>query len=208
MKSKIISKPGYFLLAAFLITISFSSCSNDDVQEGQKTFGIFTVQDDEATVHMNGTIDRKITKTFNQLKTAYPDAKRIVMMDCPGSSDDESNLKVSKEMHDLGYEFHLTATSEISSGAVDMYVGGKKRTMEPGARIGVHSWGTSDGDPIATSYPKGHEVHLHYINYYTSVGFTQQQAEDFYYFTINAAPAESIHWMTTQEIEKYDVLTK
>ena len=34
---------------------------------------------------------------------------------------------------------------------------------------------------------------------------TQKEAEDFYYFTLNAAPAESIHWMTDAEIIQYKV---
>jgi len=44
-----------------------------------------------------------------------------------------------------------------------------------------------------------------YIEYYISVGFTQKEANDFYYFTLNAAPAEGIHWMTDEEIIQYKV---
>jgi hypothetical protein len=58
----------------------------------------------------------------------------------------------------------------------------------------------------ATDFPKGHKNHLPYIRYYTNVGFTQEQAETFYYFTINAASAESMHWMTKEEIKKYHIL--
>jgi hypothetical protein len=60
----------------------------------------------------------------------------------------------------------------------------------------------------ANDFPVGHANHLPYINYYVSVGFTQQQSEDFYYFTINAAPASSIHWMTTEEIAQYNLITE
>lgn len=87
-----------------------------------------------------------------------------------------------------------------------LYVGGVIRTREAGSKVGVHSWRGNPGDPIATSYPKGHEVHLPYINYYISVGFTQKEAEDFYYFSIEAAPAESIHWMTEAEIKKHKLV--
>lgn len=215
------------LIFAFLIASTLLlSCSSDDdlnntanaivnantatTQTGNtvRQFGVFTVQDDNATVHMNGEIDSNIGNWFNQLRVAFPEAKRIVMLDCPGSSDDEANLQVSKQMHDLGYQFHLTATSEIASGAVDMYMGGVQRTREAGSRIGVHSWGSGPGEPIATAYPVGHQVHLEYINYYVSVGIAQQQAEAFYYYTINAAPAEGIHWMTDAEITQYGVVTE
>ena len=139
----------------------FTSCSDDSpISPNQKTFGVFEVQDDNTTVHMNGEIDENIISSFNQLKMEYPNAKNIVMVDCPGSSDDEANLVVSKQMHDSGYSFHLMANSVIASGAVDMYVGGIKRTREAGSQIGVHSWGSGPGEPIATSYPEGHDVHL------------------------------------------------
>jgi hypothetical protein len=192
-----------------LLTLCYGCNNNDDMDivmgANQRVFGVFTVQEDNTTVHMNGDIDSNIGNSFNQLRAAFPSAKRIVMLDVPGSSDDDANLAVSKQMHDLGYSFHLTSNSVIASGAVDMYVGGVSRTREAGSQIGVHSWGAGPGEPIATSYPQGHTVHLPYINYYVSVGFTQQEAEAFYYFTINAAPAEGIHWMTDAEIETYGV---
>jgi PKD repeat protein len=37
------------------------------------------------------------------------------------------------------------------------------------------------------------------------MGFTQQEAEDFYYYTINAAAASSIHFMTASEIDQYKI---
>lgn len=198
----------FLLNILFLSLFSITSCNKDDdsVSPNQRVFGVFTVQEGDTTVTMNGEIDRAIANSFSQLRTAFPEAKKITMLDCPGSSDDETNLQVSKQMYDLGYAFHLTANSVIASGAVDMYVSGVHRTREAGSRIGVHSWGVDPGEPIATSYPIGHEVHLLYINYYTSVGFSQEDAEDFYYFTINAAPAESIHWMTDEEIDTYKIL--
>lgn len=190
----------------FFITSISLNCKNiNDNTKTQKQFGIFEVQTDNLTVHMNGEIDSNIINSFKQLRSAFPDAKRIVMLNCPGSTDDWANLEVSKQMHNLGYHFHLTATSKIASGAVDMYVGGIKRTREIGSQIGVHSWGNDPGEPEATSYPPGHQVHLQYINYYVSVGFTQREAEEFYYFTINVAPAESIHWMTETEISQFKI---
>jgi hypothetical protein len=32
---------------------------------------------------------------------------------------------------------------------------------------------------------------------------SQQEAEDFYYFTIYAAPHNDVHWMTEDELVKY-----
>lgn len=190
---------GLIILSLF----TFISCNDDnDITENKgPKFGIFTVQEDSTTIHMNGEINRSIVNNFNAMIKAYPKAKKIIMLDCPGSGDDEANLKVSKKMHDLKFEFHLTANSEIASGAVDMYLAGVKRTLEKGSKIGVHSWAGDNKE--ATDFPRGHKFHLEYINYYTSVGFNQKEAEDFYYFTINAASADDIHWMTEEEITRY-----
>ncbi len=193
-------------MIVFFISISFVACNKDDDGSiAPDDFGIFK-SINATTAQMNGVISGNTPAHFDNLLIKYPNLKKINMLDCPGSEDDEANLKVSKKMHEVGIEFHLFSTSAIASGAVDMYVGGAKRTREQGSRIGVHSWSGGPGQPIATSYPVGHTVHLQYINYYTSVGFTQKQAEDFYYFTINAAPAEDVHWMTEEEIEKFNIV--
>ena len=52
--------------------------------------------------------------------------------------------------------------------------------MDGGAKIGVHAW--SDGNASATEYPVGHEEHEIYIDYYASVGYSQHEAENLYFF--------------------------
>ena len=94
----------------------------------------------------------------------------------------------------------------IASGGVDFFVAGIKRSRGSNTRIGVHSW--AEPDFTATDFPEGHEHHLPYINYYVAVGYTQKQAEDFYYFTIYAADADDIHWMTDEQIALYNILTE
>ena len=193
------------IVIASILSIGNISCTkNDDDSSIARKFGIFKVIND-TTAEMNGVINGSTPRNFNRLIRNYPNIKVINMLDCPGSMNDEANLQVSRTMHDKGISFHLFSTSVIASGAVDMYVGGLRRTRDAGSKIGVHSWGGEPGDPIATEYPADHEVHQLYINYYVSVGFTQQESEDFYFFTINAALADDIYWMTDTEIEQYKV---
>lgn len=191
----------YKLMLSLLVIMTFLvSCSDDN---DKNDFGIFKVLDDTA-IEMNGDITSKTLKNFNRLIEQYPDIKIINMNQVPGSTDDETNLKVAQRVYDLGIATHIMDGGEIASGGVDFFLAGVKRTRGNNTSIGVHSW---EGDgKTAMDYPKGHEYHLPYINYYTSVGFTQQAAEDFYYFTINAAPASGIHWMTDEEIERYGIL--
>ncbi|PIE51051.1 MAG: hypothetical protein CSA38_00105 [Flavobacteriales bacterium] len=201
------------ILAFGLMALSLTatiSCNRDDnktneiTNQAQRDFGIFKVLQDNKTIEMNGDIRTRTLADFNQLIAKFPNIEKINIKNCGGSLDDETNLQLSLKVHQKGIEIHLMDNAEIASGGVDFFVAGVRRTKGANTKIGVHAWG-GDGDS-ATDYPVGHANHLSYINYYVAVGFTQQQAEDFYYFTINAAPANGIHWMTEAEIAQYHLI--
>jgi hypothetical protein len=192
------------LIFTFLIaSIGLFSCNKNN--DSNRQFGIFKVLADDVTVEMEGTISSSSLINFNSLVADFPNVDKINIKNCDGSSDDEINLQLSIKVHQKGINIHLMDNGEIASGGVDFFIAGIQRTKGINTKIGVHSWA---GDNFtATDFPVGHANHLPYINYYISVGFTQQQAEDFYYFTINAAPANSIHWMTETEITQYNLIT-
>ena len=200
----------YVMSLILVFSTSFLGCKKDDsgsnnVSTPVKTFGIFTVQDDQKTIHMEGVINSKSFDNFKKLMAKYPNVEKINIVNCDGSMDDETNLKLSKDVHTRKLAIHLLDDGLIASGGVDFYLAGIKRTKGNNTRVGVHSWG---GDNVvATDFPKGHEYHLPYIEYYKSVGFTQQEAEDFYYFTIHAVGADDIHWMTDAELAQYKIVT-
>jgi hypothetical protein len=194
------------VLALIILLTIFTGCSSNDsiVKDAQTTFGIFKVSEDNATIEMNGTISSSSLVNFNKLHSKYPNVKIINIKNCDGSSDDEVNLKLSKKVYDLNINIHLLDNAEIASGGVDFFLAGIKRTRANNTKIGVHSWA---GDNVtATDFPVGHANHLPYINYYKSIGFADADAKAFYYFTINAAAANDIHWMTEEEIIKYKML--
>ncbi|PIE99782.1 MAG: hypothetical protein CR994_09050 [Maribacter sp.] len=156
------------------------------------------------TLEMNGVVNSGSLKEFNELYTANPTIKTIQIKECDGSMDDEVNLKLSKRVHDLGLNIHLLDNGLVASGGTDFFLAGIKRTVGRNTKFGVHSW--AGGGQTATDFPVGHPNHQPYIDYYKSVGFSDADAKAFYYFTINAAPASGIHWMTDAEIETYKLL--
>lgn len=201
MEVKVTKKLVFVLIS---LTILLNGCMVAENLPG-KQYGIFWVQDDGKTVIMNSHIRGSTLKNFNQMMEDYPNINLIKMMDVPGSVNDKINLLVAKRVHELGLSIHIMDYGLIASGGTDFFLAGKKRTVGHCVRIGVHSWAKSLKQ-TATDFPKGHEYHLPYINYYKSVGFDQQWAEDFYYYTINSAPASDVHWMTDEEITKYGML--
>lgn len=180
-----------------------SSCKKEEVLTSD--FGIFSIQDAN-TVIMNGVIGSNTPKHWDNFIIANPDISKMIMKDCPGSEDDEANLQAARKIRQQGVTIHLPADAEIASGAVDLYLAGTTRTRASGSKIGVHSW-SDGGNNEATDFPIGHANHQPYIDYYIEMGFSQVDAEAFYYFTINAAKASDIHWMTDAEIEQYKLLT-
>lgn len=193
------------LLLALLISATvFVSC---DKESSDNQFGIFKVLEDGQTIEMDGVIGSSVLDDFNELEAAFPDVNTINIVSCDGSTDDAVNLLVSAKVHQKGMSTHILANGDIASGGVDFFMAGTQRTKENNTRIGVHSWANGNGD-VATDFPVGDPEHQAYIDYYISIGYTQQESEDFYFFTINAATHEDIHWMTEAEIEQYGLLTE
>lgn len=189
-----------FLLIGIL-TIG-TSCQQDNV--GPDDYGIFSSQDNTTAI-VDGVIDSNTPAHWDNFIAAFPDTDRLIMKDCPGSSDDIANLEASRKIRNQNLTIHLPADAEIASGAVDMFLAGTTRTRESGSKIGVHSWADGNNN-VATDYEVGHEMHQPYIDYYLEMGFSQEDAEAFYYFTINIATHDEIHWMTDEEIEQYKLL--
>jgi hypothetical protein len=189
-------------LKAYLSTINLNENASlqFEVENQNSTFAV-----------LHGVIDQTTPDVVQNFIINYPSVTTLVFMQMPGSADDEANLIASQALHDRGYKHYLPGVNTyaedafIASGAVDMFVGGSIRVVETSGEVGVHSW--SDGANEANSYPVGHPYHQPYIDYYISVGFEQQLAEDFYYFTINAAPANDIYLMTENEIDSYHIRT-
>lgn len=198
-------KISFFVAVIFL----FAACSRNKSVDQTSQFGIFKVKDDGLCIVMNGEIGRRSLKNFDRLNKAFPEVKQINIMECGGSMDDETNLKLSQKVYENKMAIHLLDNGMIASGGVDFFLSGRKRTKGKNTKIGVHSWAGEDdkGKTIsAIDFPEGHEFHQPYIQYYQSVGFNSEEAKAFYFFTINAAAANNIHWMTDAEILKYKML--
>lgn len=178
----------------------FASCGSDD--GGSVSIAPFSILN-ETTLVLNGVIDSNTDSAFDEALRQNPNTELIIFRDAPGSEDDETNLQVGRKLFQLGLKTHVDDNGSIASGAVDLFLAGSQRTLGTNARVGVHSW--SDGSRDATDFPRNSSEHLLYINYYKAIGFSDQLAEDFYFFTINAAPADDIHWMTSAEIQTYQI---
>ena len=151
---------------------------------------------------MNDEINSQTLKQFNKIIAENPEIKTLVEGQVPGSNDDDTMIALAYRVRELGLNTHLNSDSAIYSGGVDLFLAGVERTMEKGAVIGVHSW--SDGFKTAIEYSREapeHEQNRKYIE--DMIG-----DDSFYWFTIEAAPFDSILEMTAEDIKKYGLITK
>jgi len=150
-------------------------------------------------LHMSGLINSYTPEQLKDIFGAHPQIDTIVLGQMPGSIDDEANLAGAAWVAARGVNTYLPQQGSIASGATDFFLVGKRRVVEEGAEVGVHSWADVTG-VTARDLPRDDPAHERYIGFYEGIGWTRAQAEAFYFFTIEKAPAEDIYLMTPQEM--------
>ena len=162
---------------------------------------------------VNGIVDERSFDQFYELlntrskaidQTREEGIKVLIFTTVPGSADDETNLDLGCLIRLRQLVTFLPARGMIASGGTDLFLAGKRRIVERGAKIGVHSWSSGFfGRRNASRLPKDHRDHSKYLNYYRNI----EISVDFYWFTLEAAPPGDIHWMTHKEQLSYKVFT-
>lgn len=147
------------------------------------------------------TTDRSIGQV-KRFIAHNPDVNTLVFKRMPGTKDTIANTALARFIRRKGLSTHLEGDSMIASGAVDLFIAGTRRTMECGARIGVHSWGSKMGYG-AKDVKIDWSASMH-RGYLRDMGIDPS----FYDFTRDAAPPEGIHWMRRSEITRFGLLTE
>lgn len=159
----------------------------------------FEVVGDSAV--MTGVIGAGTPSQVLRLVFEHPAIRTIEMADVPGSMDDEANLRAARYVRKFGFTTRLRSNHQVASGGTDFFLAGKTRIIESGAKLGIHSWGGPgfEGKDI----PKDDPQHQLYLEYYREMG----TPAEFYWRTLEAAPASGIHWMTEEELTQFKFRT-
>lgn len=186
--------------ATIIGSSSQSACEN---AANSDSSACFVIQPNSTQALMYGVIGSSTPGVVKQLIAHTPKITEILMVNVPGSEDDESNIPASLAVHKAGINTKVNSNSNIASGGVDFFLAGIKRVVETGAKIGVHSW--SNGSIDGASLPENDPQHLLFTNYYRAINLPDPVG--FYWFTLKAAPSSSIHYMTAAEISRYNIAT-
>ncbi len=175
----------------------------DEVGITREEMSNFTIDGDKAI--MSGVISEDTIRQVKKLIAEYPAVKTIVMKNVEGSVDDVSNLEASRLIRTAGIDTYVPSGGFIASGGTDFFCAGVKRTVEEGAKVGVHSW-ADDKVNNAALLSKDSEEHKKYIAYYEEM--KMPNPEGFYFFTIEAAVADDMYYMTMDELATYGLISE
>lgn len=179
------------------------SASLATIGHAKARFGPFAVID-ARTVRMAGDVTAATPRQFAAMLAAFPGLKRIEMVDCPGSLDEEANLILARAIRRAGLETMVPAGGSVRSGAVELWLAGVRRRAAPDAEFGVHSWMDEDGRQ-ANDYPANDPVHAEYLSYYREMGMDDAKARAFYALT-NSTPFDDVRYLTRGDMARFVAL--
>lgn len=156
------------------------------------------------TAEMSGTVDSYSPALFQKMLQQYPGIKRIEMIDCDGSVDEEANLNLARQIRRAGISTHVPARGSVRSGAVELFLAGVKHTADKGAEFVVHSWMDEDGLE-ANDYPPHDPVHAEYLDYYAEMGMAADKAKAFYALT-NSVPFAQQLKLSPSDLARFQLL--
>lgn len=145
-----------------------------------------------------GFSDGRSQDVVKTLVRQHPEVKTLVFVSMPGTQDLTSNYHLARSIRRAGLNTELRADSRIASGAVDLFLAGRTRTVACGAMIGVHAWGMGDYDAQDAWWDTHRTASRDFLS---DMGIDP----DFYDFRTQAAGTESMHWLNVTEINRWDV---
>lgn len=200
---KMIFKKIAVLFVILIIFTGFSYYNSKKISEQitGSSSAIFEVHGNEAL--MFGVIQEDIVQKVNDLVNNYPKVKTIVMVNVPGSLNSAKTIEAGRIVRKNGISTRVLENGYIASGGTVFFCSGVNRTIENGAKVGVHSW-KNDFVIDASKLPKNSPYHTIYLEYFEEMGISS----DFYWFMIESAPSFDMHYMTDYEIKKYRITTE
>lgn len=148
-----------------------------------------------------GFTDGRVQGSVDRLLDEHPDVRVLVLRDMPGTQDLLSNTRLARRIRANGLQTHVPADGRIASGAVDLFLAGRTRTVACGARIGVHAWGVAGYDAQDVGYDNFRSYQRAFLD---DMGIDP----DFYDFASQAARSSGIYWLDATEAWERGLLTE
>ena len=164
----------------------------------------------ENTAYMTGVIDSSIPVLLSNLLDSYPQVDTIVMQQVNGSIDLAATYEAGKILRDACLTTVVPYEGFIASGGVSLFLAGCERIIENNSKIGIHTWRSftiddQDNKVVTISgieldeSDEQHKKHLAYI--------TDMDIPEAFYWRIVNTPFDEVHYLTSEELLEYDIIT-
>ncbi|UTW00218.1 alpha/beta hydrolase [Marinomonas rhizomae] len=188
-----------------IIALFLSACSGMEVNQkidADSSNGL-VIEVEKNTAYLSGALGADLVKQLSDMVRKNPNVTDLVLVDVPGSVDQQATMEGARLIRRLGLNTHIAPTGYVLSGGVDLFLGGVTRSIGAGAGVGVHSW--SDGTKVsATSLNVADPVHATYVNFYLEMGVPER----FYWFSLDAAPADRVYFLSPEEVYDFELATE
>jgi hypothetical protein len=164
------------------------------------SYGPFRILD-ESHAAMVGVTDDRTPAAFTAMLRDHPQIATLEMIDCPGTEDDRANLRLGRMIRAKGIATHVPENGWVASGAVEVFLAGTQRSVEPSARFAVHSWEDDSGHGPHDYSPDAPQNRA-YLDYYRAMGMSEGEARNFYAMT-NSTPFSRPRYLTAGEMVRW-----
>ncbi|MCB5161451.1 alpha/beta hydrolase [Marinomonas algarum] len=194
-----------FLAILFLSGCSsfFDSPESTAYQKAKYSPQSLQIEVEGNTAYVFGVLGSDLVDSLKDMVEAHPNVTDVMLVDVPGSLDQQATMEGARLIRRLGLNTHIAPTGYVLSGGVDLFLGGVNRTIGSGAGVGVHAW--SDGTTTtAEELNMADPVHAVYVNFYLEMGVPER----FYWFSLDAAPAERVYFLSPEEVYDFQLVTQ
>jgi len=140
-----------------------------------------------------GEINTLFTSRIEQLNRDHPEVHTLILVQCPGSYDDDELFRGAVVANQLKYNTCVPSDGFTASGGTDLFLSGWNRFATEGSRIGIHSW--SDGTTEAKDLPRDDERHKPYLDLYDKVCVPQS-----FYWDTTQTDYDGMYYITESDI--------
>lgn len=194
----------YLVLSMLFLMLTTSKTSVADGNAHSE--GLTTVSVVANNLYLLGTFDEYTADyVISELKK-NPQVNRIVLTANGGSINEQETLRLGRYIRSLNLDTHLIKGGVAASGGVSLLLSGVKRSVGQDGLVGVHAW-ASCSDIEQTCRPatdfkrddRAHDLHRDYI-------LEMLGEDDFYWYSIEAAAHDTIHWLNKSELKRFKVI--
>lgn len=161
-----------------------------------------TIADEGTKLRLDGVINARSPSAFSAALDSNPGITEIYLGQIKGSVDPVAVARMGRLIRRNGLATRMDARSAVFSGGVDLHLGGARRIVAPGASVGVHDWVNAFGEQ-GRDFRRDARAHEPTRSYTAEMLGT----DAFYWFALNAAPHDQVHFMTRSELQRYGLIT-